>query len=181
MTAVLIALVVVVGLIALVDLALTYGLIRRVNSIQAQPHSIDSGLIPAVGHRIGEFVATATDNREITQREFKGRETFAAFAMVGCGPCHRLAEELSQMAPPELPLMLFIASGQGEEEEAARIAARVPFAAAVCVIESTGAVTEAFGVDGFPTVIRVGDGVVRATGLSLDSVRAGVPVTAGAR
>jgi hypothetical protein len=181
MTAVLIAIIIVVGLIALVDLVLTYGLIRRVNSIQAQPHSIDPGLVPAAGHRIGDFVAKATDNREITEREFKGLETFAAFVMVGCGPCHRLAEELSQMAPPELPLLLFIASSQGADEEVARIAAQVPFAAAVCVVEPTGAVTEAFGVSGFPTVIRVGEGTVRATGLSLESVRVGRAVTVGAR
>jgi hypothetical protein len=181
MTAVLIAVIIVVGLIALVNLGLTYALIRRVNAIQAQPQSIDYGLIPAAGHRIGDFAARATDNREITEREFKGPDTFAAFVMVGCGPCHRLAEELSQMAPPELPLLLFIASGQGEDEEAARIAAQVPFAAAVCVIESTGAVVEAFGLSGFPTVARVGEGIVRATGLSLDSVRVGGAVTAGAR
>jgi hypothetical protein len=181
MTAVLIAVIIVVGLVALVDLVLTYGLIRRVNSIQAQPHSIDHGLVPIAGHRIREFVAKATDNREITEREFEGLETFAVFVMVGCGPCHRVAEELSQMAPPELPLLLFIASSQGKDDEAARIAAQVPFAAAVCVIESTGAVTEAFGVSGFPTVIRVGDGIVRATGLSLDSVGVGGAVTAGVR
>jgi hypothetical protein len=181
MTEVLIAIIIVVGLIALVDLVLTYGLIRRVNSIQAQPHSTDQGLVPRVGHRIGDFVAKATDNREITGREFKGAETFAAFVMVGCGPCHRLVEELSQMAPPELPLVLFIASGQGKDEETARMAAQVPFAAAVCVIDSTGAVTEAFGVSGFPTVIRVSEGIVLATGLSLGSVRVGEAVTAGVR
>lgn len=181
MTAVLISVITVVGLIALVDLVLTYGLIRRVNSIQAQPHSTEHSLDPAVGHRIGDFVAKASDNREITEREFEGSETFAAFVMVGCGPCHRLAEELSQMAPPELPLLLFIASSPGEEEEAAGIAAQVPFAAAVCIIEATGTVTEAFGVTGFPTVIRVGDGTVRATGLSLESVRVGGAVTAGVR
>jgi len=181
MTAVLIATIIIVGLIALVDLVLTYGLIRRVNSIQAAPHSIDNGLVPVVGHRIGDFVAGTTDNREITERQFKGPETFAVFVMVGCGPCHRLAEELSQMTPPESPLLLFIASSRGGDEEAARIAAQVPFARAICVIDSTGAVTEAFGVSGFPTVIRVGEGVVRATGLSLDSVRVGGAVTAGAR
>jgi hypothetical protein len=181
MTAVLIAVIIVVGLVALIDLGLTYALIRRVNAIQAQPYSFNHGLVPVVGHRIGDFATKATDNREITEREFKGSETFAAFVMVGCGPCHRLTEELSQMAPPELPLLLFIASSEGADEEIARIAAQVPFAAAVCVIESTGAVTEAFGVDGFPTAIRVGEGVVRATGLSVDSVRVGRAVTAGAR
>jgi hypothetical protein len=181
MTAVLIATIIIVGLIALVDLVLTYGLIRRVNSIQAESRSIDNGLVPAVGHRIGDFVAETTDDREITEREFQSPDTFAVFVMVGCGPCHRLAEELSRMAPPESPLLLFIASSQGAEEEAARIAAKVPFAAAVCVIDSTGDVTEAFGVSGFPTVIRVGEGIVRATGLSLDSVGVGGAVTAGAR
>ena len=181
MTAVLIAIIIVVGLVAVVDLALTYGLIRRVNSIQAQPHSSDGGLVPAAGHRIEDFVANTTDNREITEREFQGPETFAAFVMVGCKPCHRLTEELSQMAPPELPLLLFIASSQGANDEAARIAAQVPFAAAVCVIEPICGVTEAFGVRGFPTVIRVGEGIVRATGLSLGSVRVRGAVTAGVR
>jgi hypothetical protein len=181
MTAVLIAVITVVGLIALVDLVLTYGLIRRVNSIQAQPHSTDHGLEPAVGHRIGDFAASASDNREITEREFKGSEIFAVFVMVGCGPCHRLTEELSRVAPPEMPLLLFIASSPGEDEETARIAAQVPFAAAVCVIEATGVVTEAFGVTGFPTVIRAGESIVRATGLSLASVQTRRAVTAAAR
>jgi hypothetical protein len=57
MTAVLIAEIIVVGLVALIDLALTYALIRRVNAIQAPPYSFDHGLVPVVGHRIGDFAS----------------------------------------------------------------------------------------------------------------------------
>jgi hypothetical protein len=170
MTSVLLVVIVLVGLIALVDLTLTYALIRRVNAIQSHPHIGESAFTPKSGYRIGGFVAPAAGGREVTEQDLLGRTTLVAFVMPGCAPCHLLTDELSQMAPPEVPLLLFIAKAPGEDDEAAKMAAAVPFAAAVCVIEPHGAVAQAFDISGFPTVTRIEGGIARASGISIAAV-----------
>ena len=67
-------------------------------------------------------------------------------------------------------LLFFIAQSPGEEDETAKIAAAVPFAAAACIVEPEGAVTRAFDVSGFPTVVRIEDGIARAAEKSIGAV-----------
>ena len=85
MIAVLLVVIVLVGLIALVDLTLTYGLIRRVNAIQSHPHADGSAFTPKSGYRIGGSVAPAIDGREVSDRDLLGRTTLVAFVMPKCG------------------------------------------------------------------------------------------------
>jgi thiol-disulfide isomerase/thioredoxin len=180
MTAVLLVIIVLVGLIAVVDLMLTYALVRRVNAIQSDPHIGDNAFTPKSGYRIGGFITPTASGREVSDQDLLGRTTLAAFVMPKCPPCHLLTDELSQMTPPEVPLLLFIAKSPGEDYEAAKMAAAVPFAAAVCVIEPRGAIAQAFDVSGFPTVVRIEDGVARASGKSVGAVWDGRK-TAGVR
>jgi hypothetical protein len=179
--AILLALLCVVGTIAILDLALTFAVIRRVNLIDPHGHGEQGGTDgywkPAVGHRVGEFLAPARDGRELTRRDLAGQTALATFVMTGCGTCHDLTEEISTAAPGSAPLLVFITTVPGEDEEAHRIAASAPSSAAVCFIESRGPVAQAFGISGFPTAIRLEDGVVRAVGGSLGSVRAAAPAT----
>ena len=111
MTAFLFVIVVLVGLIALVDLTLTYALIRRVNAIQSHPH-LDSAFTPKPGHQIGTFVASATSGHEVTDQDLEGRTTLVAFVMPKCSPCEVLTDELSRMAQPDVPLWLFVAQSR---------------------------------------------------------------------
>jgi hypothetical protein len=174
MTALLPVIVALVGLVALIDLTLTYALIRRVNEIQSHGSGGGSGNThPEPGYRIGDFTAQTIDGLQVSEPDLQGRTILAAFIMTGCSACHRLTDELSQMLSLNIPLVLFVASTPGDDEEATRLTTITPLATSVCIIEPHGAVTEAFDISGFPTVIRIEDGVARATGMSIGSVRGG--------
>jgi hypothetical protein len=178
---ILLALLCVVGAIAILDLALTFAVIRRVNQIDAHAHGEPGGgdgyWKPAIGYRIGEFLAPARDGRELVRRDLSGQTALATFVMTGCGTCHELTEEIRTAAPVGVPLLVFITVTPGRNEEAQQIAASAPSSAAVCFIDSRGPVAQAFGISGFPTAIRLEDGVVQAVGGSLGAVWASAPAT----
>ena len=98
--AILTAAVILVGVLVLLDLLLTLGLIKRVrthaelldklvNATPASVHAVEPGQLPP-GKPIGEFTATTSDGLEISRESFDGGLVLGFFS-TWCDTC---AEQL---------------------------------------------------------------------------------------
>ncbi|MEV0489539.1 hypothetical protein [Streptomyces atratus] len=156
------AAVALVGAIALLNLTLTYGLIRRLRP--------GAGPGPAGGpggdHGAGiapvarDFVAVTAQGRTIGRGDLPDG-ALVAFFSTGCPPCAALLPRFVAAVPGlglPVPAVLAVVAPGPEEQEYVSALAEV---ATVVSGEHAAAVAEAFGVVGYPVVCRLAaDGAV---------------------
>ncbi len=156
---VLVAAVVLLTVVTAVHLLLTFALIRRVRELQengAKAPAKDDG-IPEVGMRIGDFSAELLDGRTFATADLADGDTLVGFFAAGCAPCKPVVADLVANPPAER-FVAFVDAGDGEES-AALIAELEPVAE-VAAMRWDSPVAGAFAQQGFPTLVRVSDGVV---------------------
>jgi thiol-disulfide isomerase/thioredoxin len=145
-----------VGCLALLNLLLTYGLIRRVREQAAMLTDLMGGLAAApdddlarpVGSPVEPFRTEAVDGTTVDIAWFD-QPTLVGFFSPGCEPCADLIPRFTAAAATTRALAL---AGH----------------ATVVAGEPARAVVEAFGVRGFPHACVVdAAGVITATGTSL--------------
>jgi thiol-disulfide isomerase/thioredoxin len=171
MIGILIAVIVVVGVAVAADLLLSFAVIRRLAALQARVKSgVSSGGSPAIGHRIGDFRIDLITGGVFTPADLTDSRVLVAFFMTGCEPCKKTVAELGQLpAPLPFPLYVLI-NGRHEDADVLSLAAAMPPEARVGRIAALEETVEAFGIDGYPTVLAIEDGAVTASGLNFGSV-----------
>src|SRR6185437_11300271 len=87
------------------------------------------------------------------------------FLTTTCEPCQAAIAELREMSTPlSFPMYVLInATDLGEENAVLTVAADMPQGTRVAEISATHPVMQAFGIDGFPSVLGIEDGIVRAS------------------
>lgn len=177
MVGILIAVVVLVGVIAAADLLLSFALIRRVAALQTQDANVSG---PAVGREVGQFRVPLLGGGEFSRDSLAAPRVLAVFLTTSCEPCRRAITELSAMPGP-LPWPLYVViirtDAPGAEEtadDALEVAGQMPAGSRVGVIAAAEAPLEAFGIDGYPTVLTVEDGIIRASGFRVAALLDGV-------
>ncbi|MCD9194406.1 TlpA family protein disulfide reductase [Streptomyces albireticuli] len=176
---VLIAAVVLVGSLCTLDLLLTLGVVKRLREhteLLAKVSENMPGMPPVigVGEEVGEFTAVGVDGEALTRESLRG-DTLVAFFSPNCEPCHEMLPRFVAYARARsgdreraLAVVVGAADLAAEQVEALRPVARV-------VVEgSDTALTTAFRIKGFPTVLRVaqdghGHAVVAQNRVNLDS------------
>jgi hypothetical protein len=166
--------VVVVGVLTLLNLLLTFGVIRRLREhtelISARGESVSPDLMLGVGDSPGGFSAVATDGTAVS-REGLVAGQFVGFFSPNCDPCAEMAPRFVDRAatlPGGRSQALAVVVG-GADEVAEMVALLEPVARVV-VEDSLGAgsVAGAFGVRGVPAICELdGDGVVTAAGFDV--------------
>jgi len=173
MTSVLIAVVVIVGVVAAADLLLSFAVVRRLATLQARVSELGPGPVtsPAIGHRVGDFTADLLDGGTLTSADLAGIEASVLFVSPSCEPCRALLAEIEKLPswPERLPLFVMI-NDTGDEDYARSLVAKLPGAARVARVRPDDEVSAAFGVIGYPTVIAVDSGIVRASGIRLSAL-----------
>jgi AhpC/TSA family len=134
----LVAAVVLIGLLCVLNLLLTVGLIRRLRAqgVEQGPY----GGPPTVlrpGSEIGEFTTTTTDGEPVSHEDLSG---LVGFFSAGCEPCHELAPRFARHAAAA-PRQDVLAVVTGDDPELVAILAP---AARVVTEDDGGAVTGAF-------------------------------------
>jgi len=173
----LVAALVLVGALALLNLLLTYGLIRRLREQAALLTELaggagappDDGTHPA-GSAVGPFRAEALDATVVDAAWFD-RPTLVGFLSPGCAPCAELLPRFAEAAATTRALAVVEPGPDDDGAYRAALAGR----ATVVAGEQARAVLGAFGVRAFPAVCRVdAAGVITATGTRLvdDALRA---------
>ena len=164
----LIAAVALVGLLCVLDLILTLGVIKRLREHTEMMSSMMSGPKTSigVGEEVGEFTTATVDGEPV------GRESLGDDALVGifsptCEPCKAKLPHFVEFAR-NLPRGRdqVLATVVGDAELADELVATLQPVARVVVESGDGAVAAAFKAKGFPTVLRVtqnGEGRVVVT------------------
>jgi hypothetical protein len=184
MTAFLIALVVLVGAVAVLNLLLTVGVIRRLRQHTENLANLSTmgGPQPSImigeGERAGEFAATTTDGEPVT-RDLLSGQTLVGVLTPDCSACReRLPEFVSsaETFPGGRGQVLAVLAGELEQVEEYR-EQLAPVARVVIEPPMKGAVATALKVEGFPAfAVLDADGTVVASGFSPD----GLPAVAAA-
>lgn len=169
-----IAAVIVLGLLCLGHLALTVGLVRRLNehtSVLDRIAGEGPEVIAAAGETIGAFAVTARDGTPIAP-ELLAAPAIVGFFSPGCGPCkERLPEFVARVRRAPAGHALAVVVGKEDDSEAEAMVSRLSEVALVVTETPGGAVAKAFGVRGFPAFALVGDGGrIEAGGTDLTSI-----------
>ena len=183
MNGALIGLATVLGLIACLNLLLTYGLIRRVREHDRQLAEAGGGPVsPAPGPRIGTplraFATETVDGLRLTEQDFTSGVAYLGFFSTTCPPCR---EQLPKFADTvtrhgrSRTLVVVVTDDHPGGNEAGSFVEIARAAGLVVVVEKPlGPVAGALEVSRLPTMIVLDDGVVAASGTSAD--RLPVPV-----
>lgn len=173
----LVAAVVLIGTVALVNLLLTMGVVRRLREHSARLQagagapSIEMPDSVAVGERIGDFASTTVDSRRVGRDTFAGR-TLIGFLKPGCQPCDEQLPEFQRLAA-DMPggRDSVLAVVVGSEAEAGPLVAQLAPVGRVVVESPAGPVNQAFKVFGYPTYFVVDEtGTVRGGASRVDQV-----------
>ncbi|MGK5545357.1 TlpA family protein disulfide reductase [Streptomyces sp. URMC 127] len=181
---VLIAAVVLVGLLCTLDLILTLGVIKRLREHTALMSKMAETSPPGrppvikVGEEVGEFSAVTVDGEVLTRASLSG-DTLVAFFSPSCGPCHEMLPKFAEYARTvpggrEQVLAVVVGTPGRAEGQVAGLAS----VARVVVQDTDTALTDAFQVFGFPTLLQVTSGDAGVPVIARNSVNLDAPVVA---
>lgn len=182
------AAVALVGVLCLLDLVLTVGVIRRLRQhtqlFDAQIAGGRPALRPRPGHRVGDFEAADTNGLAV-DRDLLGPGTLIGFFTTDCVPCKellpRFVDHVAGLGLDPEQVIAVLAAPEADENMIAQLGS----VARVVVQASDGPMVRAFDLSGFPTLVRMGpNGLVDAAGAVLEAIQrpafTPVPVPAAA-
>jgi AhpC/TSA family len=160
--------VVIVGVLALLNLLLTFGVIRRLREHTerlSRPAAGLPDLMVGVGESPGSFTARTTEGEQVSLEALAGGEQLVGFFSPSCQPCKEVAPAfVARAAAGGQTRALAVVVG-GPEEVGDLVTWFAPVARVVVEADVNGAVASAFRVNGFPALCLLdADGVVTASG-----------------
>ncbi|MFB4317496.1 TlpA family protein disulfide reductase [Actinomadura sp. 21ATH] len=168
-----------VAVMGLINLVFTYGVVRRLKEHEARfadlvPAGPARAAHPPVGSELPDFSATTRDGRTVDASMLRTGAAYIGFFDTGCAPCREQLPEFARLArePGAGPCVAFIAGGA---EEAARLSEPFDDRAFVVVEDRSAPAADVFGVDAFPTLLRVDGGTVTANAVSCAQLPAPAP------
>ncbi|MFG6192716.1 hypothetical protein [Nonomuraea sp. JJY05] len=161
--------VVLVGALCLLDLLLTFGVIRRLRAHTAELERLGnngmwtSDLIPAPGHKVGDLAASTLDGDPVSAATF-AEQTLVAFFSQGCSACEdKLPEFVSQAGAVPGGRDRVLAVVSGEPAQMTETLDALSPVARVVAGQQAAPVIDAFAVRAFPTFSLVEAGTVLAS------------------
>jgi hypothetical protein len=164
------AAVLIVGMLCLLNLVLTVGVIHRLRAGTGSTSVDEDGrdLVPQPGDPVADFAAWTVDGGRVSQSSVAG--ALVAFLSPNCKPCQAaLPEVLRRAGSPGAAEVLAVVVG--DPQDMTDMVTALGPVARVLTEEPFGPVATAFGVRSFPTFVRVaGDRTIAAAGLDLAQV-----------
>lgn len=158
----------VIGAVVLVDLLLSFALVRRMRVLQERVGGASLGL-PSEGMRPAHFQLRDLTGELVSDEDLTHGSAVAAFVSPGCEPCERVIGELQRLTV-EVPTFAFVNAPATEVHAAKELAESLRHLTRVALIDSESPAVRAFAVAGYPTLIAIRDGVVVAAAMKLDPV-----------
>jgi hypothetical protein len=186
MTTFLVVLVVLVGAVAVLNLLLTVGVIRRLRQHSERLSTMSAidapmgEMVLSAGERVGEFAESTTDGEPVSRELLSGQTLVGVFSP-DCGACKeqlpKFVSRAAQFAGGR-GQVLAVLTGDAEQVEPYR-QQLAPVARVVIEAPMDGPVASALKVQGWPAyAVLDGAGMVVASGFSID--RLPVVTAAGA-
>ncbi|WP_163507367.1 TlpA family protein disulfide reductase [Fodinicola acaciae] len=150
-----VALVILLTVLCLLNLALVFGLLRRIRDIESRISSDQAATEPllAVGAQIDDFEAVTTDG-ELLRRESLADGTLVGFFDPQCESCHENLPHFAAAARTQ-PRVRSLAVIRDDEEQEEMVSA-LSGVSRVVVERRRGPVARAFHVHGTPAFCRLG-------------------------
>lgn len=149
-----IAAVVLVGAVAVLNLALTMAVIRRLrrNEQNMMPPPMESG--PPVGSALPEFSAESLDGAAVSRDALSGSPAVFAFLSTTCSACKPSIPHLVEYTKSEgLKPSQVVAVIGGQRDEADEILTALDGCATAVVEEPGGAISSSFDINAFPSFV----------------------------
>ncbi|MGW3461714.1 hypothetical protein ACWDE9_19885 [Streptomyces olivaceoviridis] len=168
----LIAAVVFVGLLCMLDLVLSLGVIKRLREHTELLTSLSGRATIGVGEEIGDFNVVAVDGTPLG-RDLLQADTLVGFFSPGCPACKEQLPKFAEFAramPGGPDRVLAVVTGD-PQRTTDMVAALSPVARVVREPAQGGAVSSAFQVAAYPSILRAGpndDGVPVVTQVRVD-------------
>jgi thiol-disulfide isomerase/thioredoxin len=180
------ALAVLIGLLTLVNLGLTVGVIRRLREhtelLSKRVKAAGAKVMVSAGERTEPFAAITVDRESVSEADLVGAPTLVGAFAYGCASCEERRPafvEYAKTFPGGRDRVLAVLVG-GEDDLTAERAMLEPVARLILQDEPSGEVTAALGVKGYPAfAVFDSAGVVLASGTEVSDLDR-VAVTAGA-
>jgi hypothetical protein len=157
--------------LTLLNVVVLLGVVRRIRDHEARLSALASG-VPVVtmpvGHRVGEFTATAVTGQAVTRAAVAG-PTLVGFLAPKCDACHERLDDFRRAAAGHSGTALAVVVRDGGDTDA--LVAELDGTMTVVVEDLGGPVSRAFEVQGFPAFAAVADGTIRASGFELPSAQ----------
>jgi thiol-disulfide isomerase/thioredoxin len=174
----LVAAVVLVGAVTVLNLLLSYGVIRRLRQHSdllsgRDAPSLTAALMP--GEQVGEFQTRTIDGQEITEAALTAG-TVVAFFTPNCGPCKERLPQFAEFAGRDGGHRdRFLAVLVGEEADVEEGARQLAPVSRVVRTDRGSPLVKAFGVVGYPSIVTLdADRRVAASGTDLSVLAVGV-------
>jgi hypothetical protein len=162
------AAVVFVGLLCLVDLLLSFAIIRRLRQRTDEvggPPGVSSRVTLTPGTAAPEFEATAVDGGRFATAELLDRTTAIAFLAAQCAPCRAAVPDLVKYARSVArDVVRMVAVIDGETNPDGEFVRALREYATVVIEPGRGSVATAFSVSAFPAFYLVDDNARIVTG-----------------
>ncbi|SEL42906.1 TlpA family protein disulfide reductase [Nonomuraea pusilla] len=170
---------ILVGLLALINLVFTFGVVRRLREHTAELAALRGSGVTGVGGTdvalpagatVGAFETAEVGGRPVSLAAM-GERPLVGFFSPHCAPCKErlpLFAEHAASRPGGAGEVLAVVVGT--PEETSDVVAQLLPVATVVVEPDQGPVQRAFGVSGFPAFVLLEDGVVGASGFDFEPV-----------
>lgn len=171
------AAVIIVGIIGLLNLVLTFGVIRRLREHTVRLTAIEAGhgqsaeIMFGAGTTVQPFQAVTEDGMTLSRDGLTGR-TLVSFFSPDCTPCQeRMPQFIRYAAEHPGGRDRVVAVVVSDRDAAAESVAALTPVARVVVESDQGPLYNAFGVQGFPAISLIDEsGVVIASGSMIDDI-----------
>lgn len=168
---------VLVGVLCLIDMLLTFAVLRRLREHSARLAEIPEFTMNGgpeysakfAGLPLPEFSARAVDGAEVSTPSMRGRPGLVAVFSAGCGPCRDQYPVFAAWAGVADANAMALVTG-ADSTEAAEMTGRLADVSVVVAGAEADALADRLGVTVFPTFLQVDDAgvVVKAeTNLSM--------------
>lgn len=158
------------AVLALANLFLLLGISARLRLLHSAARARPPGdRLPEVGRAIRSFEVEGSSGALINDGAFAAGTTIVGFFATGCRKCARIRAALVE-TPPVHPTVLMI-NGDPSDAETLAMGAPLVDIGRIAYFEDL-AVARAFGVLGYPTLLRIEDGRIAAAGRALEDVGA---------
>jgi hypothetical protein len=160
---------VLVGVLSAMNVLFSLAFARRLKLVEERGMR-SSGtrpeLLPATGLEIGGFATTTLDGTAISDQDFQTDDgVIALFVSSTCPACDQLKKDL-RSHPLDEPAVVFVLGGTSDEVDFDALSGVSTVSSQVIWLGDNSEPGLAFGVQAYPTLIRVARGMVVGSGLS---------------
>jgi thiol-disulfide isomerase/thioredoxin len=161
----------VLAVLVVLNLLLTFALIGRIRVLQALVEKMmgKDPSLPQPGDLVGRFEVTTPEGELLSDAALRSGVSLVGFFAPNCEPCAAMRAQLLA-TPPPLPLVAIVEGSADDAAASRELGTALSRVARVFYATAGDSVTRAFRSAGFPTLIRVENGMVTAAGHKLHDV-----------